>query len=163
MYNILIRWFRRLITDNTVGLPIIDHAIPHPESDQPMDRSRGNASTLYSNLEKNQELKNILLEETPWVLAADNETEQKQRLSLLFDLNRADGLREAALQQLIQQQNEEGGWSWFKGFPASRAITLSILKDDTACTAKRDPIWASGERDANEGPQVLGQKYANGL
>lgn len=88
----------------------------------------GNASTLYSNLEKNQELKNILLEETPWVLAADNETEQKQRLSLLFDLNRADGLREAALRQLIQQQNEEGGWSWFKSFPASRAITLSILK-----------------------------------
>ncbi len=87
----------------------------------------GNSSTLYSNLEKNQELKNILLEETPWVLAADNETEQRQRLSLLFDLNRADGLREAALRQLIQQQDEEGGWSWFKGFPASRAITLSIL------------------------------------
>lgn len=88
----------------------------------------GTASTLYSNLQKNQELKNILLEETPWVLAAENETEQKERLSLLFDMNRAAQQREAALQQLLKLQNEDGGWSWFKGFPASREITLSILK-----------------------------------
>ncbi|WP_370862744.1 alpha-2-macroglobulin family protein [Parabacteroides faecis] len=88
----------------------------------------GTASTLYSNLQKNQELKNILLEETPWVLAAENETEQKQRLSLLFDMNRAAQQREVALQQLLKLQNEDGGWSWFKGFPASREITLSILK-----------------------------------
>lgn len=88
----------------------------------------GTANTLYSNLQKNQELKNILLEETPWVLAAENETEQKQRLSLLFDMNRAAQQREVALQQLLKLQNEDGGWSWFKGFPASREITLSILK-----------------------------------
>ena len=86
----------------------------------------GNASTLYSNLEKNQELKNILLEETPWVLAADNETEQKQRLSLLFDLNRADGLRETALQQLIQQQNEEVDGAGSKvSLQAVRSLFLS--------------------------------------
>lgn len=88
----------------------------------------GTANTLYSNLQKNQELKNILLEETPWVLAAENETEQKQRLSLLFDMNRASQQREVALQQLLKLQDEEGGWSWFKGFPTSREITLSILK-----------------------------------
>ena len=88
----------------------------------------GTASTLYSNLEKNQELKNILLQETPWVLAADNETEQKQRLSLLFDLNRAAQQRELALQQLLKQQNEDGAWGWFKGFYPSREITLHILK-----------------------------------
>lgn len=88
----------------------------------------GTASTLYSNLEKNQELKNILLQETPWVLAADNETEQKQRLSLLFDINRAAQQRELALQQLLKQQNEEGAWGWFKGFYPSREITLHILK-----------------------------------
>lgn len=88
----------------------------------------GTASTLYSNLEKNQELKNILLQETPWVLAADNETEQKQRLSLLFDMNRAGQQRELALQQLLKQQNEEGAWGWFKGFYPSREITLHILK-----------------------------------
>lgn len=88
----------------------------------------GNASTLLSNLEKNAELKAILLEETPWVMAATTETEQKERLSLLFDSNRAESLRTAALEQLLQQQTPQGGWSWFKGFPASRAITVAILK-----------------------------------
>lgn len=88
----------------------------------------GNASTLYSNLEKNEELKTILLQETPWVLEAGNETEQKERLSLLFDLNRAAQQREAALQQILQQQNEDGGWSWFKGFPGNQEMTLYILK-----------------------------------
>lgn len=88
----------------------------------------GTASTLYSNLQKNEELKNILLQETPWVLAADNETEQKQRLSLLFDLNRASQLRETALQQLLSQQKEDGGWGWFKGMYSSREITTYILK-----------------------------------
>lgn len=91
----------------------------------------GTASTLYSSLQKNEELKNILLQETPWVLAAGNETEQKERLSLLFDVNRAAQQREAALQQLLQQQDEAGGWSWFKGLQANREITLYILKGMT--------------------------------
>lgn len=95
----------------------------------------GTASTLYSNLQKNEELKNILLQETPWVLAADNETEQKQRLSLLFDMNRAGQLRETALQKLLQQQTPDGGWSWFKGMFPSREITLYILKGMSQLTA----------------------------
>ena len=86
------------------------------------------ASTLYSNLEQYQELKNILLEETPWVLEAKNETEQKQRLSLLFDLNRSGEGQKNALRQLLQRQDEQGGWSWFNGLPPSRTITLAILR-----------------------------------
>lgn len=87
----------------------------------------GDASTLISNLEKNEELKEILLEETPWVLEGKNESEQKRRLALLFDFNRSEAAREVALKKLIELQEENGGWSWFKGFPASRGITLSIL------------------------------------
>ena len=37
-----------------------------------------------SNLQKNQELKNILLAETPWLTEATNEAEQKQRIATLF-------------------------------------------------------------------------------
>ncbi|EJX03169.1 hypothetical protein EVA_08725 [gut metagenome] len=88
----------------------------------------GDASTLISNLEKNEELKEILLEETPWVLEGKDESEQKRRLALLFDFNRSESAREVALQKLIWLQEDNGGWSWFKGFPASRSITLSILR-----------------------------------
>ncbi|MDR1937969.1 MAG: alpha-2-macroglobulin, partial [Tannerellaceae bacterium] len=84
-------------------------------------------STLLSNLERNEELKTILLEETPWVMDAQTETEQKQHLSLLFDVNRTSYRREAAMQQLLRQQHEEGGWGWFKGFHPDRNITLYVL------------------------------------
>lgn len=123
----VLSWFASYYS-NTLATSI---AKAHPRIRQVIGRwtaEGGNAATLFSNLEKNEELKNILLEETPWVLAAENETEQKQRLALLFDLNRAESQRDIALQQLIQQQTEEGGWSWFKGFPPSQQITLAILK-----------------------------------
>ncbi|MDO5664028.1 MAG: alpha-2-macroglobulin family protein [Bacteroidia bacterium] len=87
----------------------------------------GDSETLLSNLEKNQELKAVLLEETPWVLEAKNESEQKQKLSLLFDLNRNRNLTRQAIDKLKELQTSQGGWSWFKGFYPSRSITQYIL------------------------------------
>ena len=87
----------------------------------------GDADTFLSNLEKNEELKNVLLEETPWVLEAKNESEQKQKLSLLFDLNRSTMLTNAAIDKLKDLQASQGGWSWFKGFRPDVTITHYIL------------------------------------
>ena len=87
----------------------------------------GTKETLLSNLEKNQELKAVLLEETPWVLEAGNETEQKQRLSLLFDLNRTQNLNATAIEKLQSLQKEDGGWTWFKGMNSSVSITQWVL------------------------------------
>jgi hypothetical protein len=87
----------------------------------------GTKETLFSALQKNEELKNVLLQETPWVLEAKNETEQKQNLSLLFDLNRSQSLTSAATKKLADLQTEKGGWSWFKGFYPSRSITQYVL------------------------------------
>lgn len=87
----------------------------------------GNEETLLSNLQKNEELKNILLQETPWVLEAKNETEQKEKLSLLFNLNRNRNITQTSLLRLQELQTSQGGWSWFKGFKPSISITQYIL------------------------------------
>lgn len=82
---------------------------------------------LLSNLEKNEELKALFIEETPWLMDAKNESEQKQKLALMFDLNRIASQREAALYKLQQSQSANGGWPWFQGMPESRYITQWIV------------------------------------
>lgn len=87
----------------------------------------GNEKALLSNLEKNQELKSAILEETPWVLDAKSETERKKRVALLFDLNKMSNELEAALNKLIKAQVSNGGWPWFPGMPESRYITQHVV------------------------------------
>lgn len=82
---------------------------------------------LLSNLEKNQELKSLLLQETPWLMEAKNESEQKQRIAMLFDLNRLASERSSSLQKLKLNQSVNGGWPWFPGMPESRYITQYIV------------------------------------
>lgn len=82
---------------------------------------------LLSRLEQNAELKSILLEASPWMLEAENETEQMQKLVELFDENRLHHLQEQAVNQLKKLQNPDGGWSWFKGMHSSQFMTTNIL------------------------------------
>lgn len=83
--------------------------------------------SFLSNLEKNQELKSAILEETPWVLNAQNESERKKRVGLLFDLNKMANEQQRALKKLQELQVGNGGWTWFKGMPESRYITQYIV------------------------------------
>ncbi len=82
---------------------------------------------LLSNLEKNQELKSLLLEETPWLMEGKNESEQKQRIAVMFDLQRMAGELQSGTLRLQQQQSANGGWPWFEEMPESRYITQLIL------------------------------------
>ncbi|MBU1719002.1 MAG: hypothetical protein KKA07_07980, partial [Bacteroidetes bacterium] len=82
---------------------------------------------LLSNLEKNQELKALLLEETPWVLNAKDESARKRRVGLLFDLNRMSNELDRALRKLQNMQAPNGGWPWFEGMPDDRYITQHIV------------------------------------
>ncbi|MDD4968880.1 MAG: alpha-2-macroglobulin family protein [Paludibacter sp.] len=90
-------------------------------------KAGGSREALLSNLEKNTELKNMLLEETPWVMAAKDETEQKRQIALLFDLNMQKNQAKQYLDKLISLQLPSGGFSWYKNMPESRYITQEIM------------------------------------
>ncbi|WP_439153014.1 MG2 domain-containing protein [Winogradskyella sp.] len=82
---------------------------------------------LLSNLEKNQELKALLIEETPWLRDAQSETEQKKRIGLLFDLNKMSSELQSAQRKLKNNQMSSGAWSWFNGGRDNRYITQHII------------------------------------
>ena len=82
---------------------------------------------LLSQLEKDQDLKAIMLQETPWVLEAKSETEQRNRIAALFEVNTLRGQQTRALQLIQQKQKYNGGWPWMDGMPESAYITTYIL------------------------------------
>ena len=82
---------------------------------------------FLSNLEKNQDLKNVVLTETPWVLDGQDESDRKRRVGLLFDINHMAGEQERTLRKLEQMQVSNGGWPWFDGEPDDRYITQYII------------------------------------
>ncbi len=88
----------------------------------------GTKETFMSNLQKNQELKNILLAETPWLTEATNEAEQKQRIATLFDLNTMNSQLAVSVEKLGELQNADGAWSWYKGMQGSRYVTTQVME-----------------------------------
>ena len=84
--------------------------------------------TLWSELEKNQELKSVLLAETPWLAQAADEQEQRQRIGLLFDLNTMNYRVGQTVETLKALQKGDGSWSWFNGMQGSRLVTTQVME-----------------------------------
>lgn len=87
------------------------------------------ADLLKSNLEKNQELKQVLLEETPWVLQSQSETETMNRVARLFEVNQMKNSIAKDWNILLRYQNEDGGFPWLPGYESSYSSSLYILKN----------------------------------
>lgn len=121
-----INWFASYYV-NSMGLSILKQYPKVSAMIEAWKKQGGTKETLVSKLQKDEELKSVLLEETPWVLEAKDETEQMQRLSLLFDANNTKQTADIALRKLAELQNDNGGWSWYKGLYPSRGIAQYIL------------------------------------
>ncbi len=88
----------------------------------------GDKETFISNLQKNQDVKNILLEESPWLMEANSEADQMRRIATLFDLNNVSNNNITALNKLKELQLNNGSWTWYKGMNGSLYITNYILE-----------------------------------
>ncbi|MGN6436794.1 MAG: alpha-2-macroglobulin family protein [Agriterribacter sp.] len=84
-------------------------------------------SSLQSALQKNEELKSILLQETPWLVQAKNESEQRKNIAMLFDMVRMNAATSSSFNKLKDMQTPNGGFVWFKGGNDDRYITQYIL------------------------------------
>ena len=85
-------------------------------------------TSLMSSLSKNQELKSLVLAETPWVIDADNETEQRQQLLTFFDENTFTARQNSLLAKLQRLRTADGAFSWWPGMGASDYVTLEVAR-----------------------------------
>ncbi len=81
---------------------------------------------LESPLEKNEDLKAVALEETPWLRQALLESQARKNVGILFDENRLRDETSRALFKLQQMQLDSGLWPWFPGCRGNKYITLYI-------------------------------------
>ena len=107
---------------NKTAKQIIDN---HPEIAEKFENSYKN-DTL-SELQKYEDLKSILLQETPWVWYAKHEAKQRADMAKLFDNEAVNQNIKSAFNILSQKQTPNGGWAWIEGCPESTCVTQYIL------------------------------------
>jgi len=89
-------------------------------------RTGGTPVPLDSPLMKSQDLKSVMIEETPWLREAQDESQTRRNVGILFDANRLDNETRSTFQKLAQMQLGDGLWPWFPGCPGDHYITLYI-------------------------------------
>lgn len=121
-FDLLSRYYASQMAHNIVSeMPEITQQL------QKWQNKIGDNDALQSNLEKNEELKNIVLEQTPWVMAAKNESEQMHKLIELLNVNRQTEMQQQLLDRLLKNQYSNGAFSWMPDMQASVYVTLEFL------------------------------------
>lgn len=110
---------------NTLAAQVIGKK---PELQKTLEIWKNHSPEVFmSELNKNEELKTVLLEETPWVVQAQNEEEQRRRIVELFDMNTLKNNLDRNLALLKRKQNRDGGFGWFGGNRSNLYITQHII------------------------------------
>ena len=111
---------------NALGKYLIDLYPQTKAAFEMWRQEKGSETSLTSALAKNQELKDLVLNETPWMMDADREKEQKQRLADFFDDNQLQNRLSMLVSKLKNLQKGNGAWAWWDGMPGSFYMTVAV-------------------------------------
>lgn len=111
---------------NAIALHIVNH---NPTIAETYEKWRTDTvhQSLESPLMKNEQLKNILLEETPWVWNAQREKQQRVTMANLFEKHNLESQINRQFKKLLNNQMSDGGWGWFGNRYYSEYITNHIV------------------------------------
>lgn len=84
-------------------------------------------SALLSPLERNESLKSVILDNTPWVNDARDESLRMQSLVEFADSGKSASSVADMMKLILDSQNPDGGWSWCPEMKSSQFITGRLL------------------------------------
>lgn len=113
---------------NKIGAHLIGQAPEIKSVFKQWQQEKGEETSLMSALEKNQSLKALVLNETPWVMDARDESRQKKALANFFDENTLNYRLTTALEQLKKLQLSDGSFSWWEGMHGSPSMTAEVME-----------------------------------
>ncbi len=100
----------------------------YPEIPSVVEEWKREGIHATSPLEQNQELKNVLMQQTPWMCEAKNESEQRAKIVELYDKGRIAKANKDAISKLQKLQQSDGGIAWFADFKPSEYVTVYVAK-----------------------------------
>lgn len=97
-----------------------------PEFKEALENWKADSTSLISDLERNEELKSIILSESPWLAEANNEAGQKAMLTNYFNKNNLAYKLSSISNLLADLQNADGSFSWWKGMTGNSYMTTTV-------------------------------------
>lgn len=113
---------------NSIGRMILTSSPKIAQVVKLWQQETGKETSLTSNLDKDEDLRALLLDETPWVADANRETEQKRLLAGFLDATTIDYRLNSFSSQLIKLQNADGSFSWWPGMKGSVYMTTMVAE-----------------------------------
>lgn len=99
-----------------------------------------------SELSKDEDLKDIVLKESPWLRDALKEKNQRAELIDFFDEQLMTQRISTARKRLQHLQNRDGSWSWFDGMDGSYYITEAVVEDLILLASDDDEVKKMTEK-----------------